>query len=297
MTEDHNYRDKLFTLRDGIKLPAIGLGTYRINNYDILYETMNNALARGYRLFDTASIYGNEEQIGRALRELLPAHNLKREDVFITTKLSPSITNKSVRRAFNRSLTNLGLDYLDMYLIHFPGYAKQNPKGALNKKRREETWLAIVKLYDEGKVNAVGVSNFTLKHLRELTDVMALGPMVNQIEYHPYYVDTEMMQYCLQNNILVQAYNSFGGLSLRNNDLMEDPVVKKIANKHDATRCQVLLAWALQRGVAVIPKSIKPEHMEENISTNLKLTEREMLSLDALSVKNKKYSWDPTHIA
>lgn len=95
---------------------------------------------------------------------------------------APSVNNKSVRRAFNRSLTNLGLDYLDMYLINFPGYAKQNPKGALNKKRREETWLAIVKLYDEGKVNAVGVSNFTLKHLRELTDVMAIGPMVNQVK-------------------------------------------------------------------------------------------------------------------
>lgn len=105
------------------------------------------------------------------------------------------------------------------------------------------------------------------------------------------------MQYCLQNNILVQAYNSFGGLSLRNNDLMEDPVVKKIANKHEVTTSQVLLAWALQRGVAVIPKSVTPEHMEENIMINLKLTERQMLSLDALAVKNKKYSWDPIHIA
>ncbi|XP_046977511.1 uncharacterized oxidoreductase YtbE-like [Vanessa cardui] len=298
MAKTVNYGDMNFALKNGINMPAVGLGTYRLNTQELMFQTIDYALASGYRLFDTAPDYGNEKLMRDAFKQLLPKYGLTRKELFITSKLSVhSRGSKFISKAFERSLENLGLDYIDMYLVHFPGPPNSDSRSTKNEALRADTWMAITKLYDESKVNAIGVSNFTLRHLMQLTEIMAIGPMVNQIEWHPYYYQLEMLQYCCDHNIRLQAYCSFGGLSRGHKALMEDPVVKKIAQIYDSTTAQVLLVWALQRGIAVIPKSTSLCHMQQNKNLNFRLSEGDLNALDALSIKNRKYAWDPTGIA
>ncbi|XP_034829357.1 uncharacterized oxidoreductase YtbE-like [Maniola hyperantus] len=297
MAAEGNFSDIQFTLSNGVKMPAVGLGTYRIRNNEVLYNAVDNALEAGYRLFDTAAVYQNEQYLGNALRDLLPKYGLTRQDIFITTKLSPSDLGGNVSKAFNTSLENLGLEYIDLYLIHFPGASRIHAQNSNNAELRIETWNAFTKLYDQGKVKAIGVSNFTVRHLTELAKATTVGPMVNQVEWHPHYYQRDLQQYCKDHNILLQAYCSFGGLAVSNNSLMEDLVVVDIAAKYNATSAQVLLAWALHRGVAVIPKSTTPQRIKENIQLNFKLSESDLSQIDKLGAVNCKYAWDPNPVA
>ncbi|XP_045784282.1 9,11-endoperoxide prostaglandin H2 reductase-like [Maniola jurtina] len=162
---------------------------------------------------------------------------------------------------------------------------------------RADTWLAINKLYEQSKIKAIGVSNFNIMHLMQLSELKLIGPMVNQIEWHPYYYNDEMLQYCTENNIRLQAHSSFGGLSQNDTTLIKDPVVYNIARRYKAGEAQILLLWALQKGVAVIPKSNNPEHLRDNMQLNFRISEDDMMLLDDLGSKNRKYAWDPTAVA
>lgn len=287
-----------FTLRNGVKMPAVGLGTFRVRDSEVIYKAVDYALAAGYRLFDTAAVYQNEKFLGNALKQLLPKYGLVREDIFVTTKLSPSdLGAKYVQSAFDTSLRNLGLDYIDLYLIHFPGAAKINAQSPKNASLRMETWKVFTKLYDEGKVRAIGVSNFTVKHLAQLMESSDVAPMVNQVEWHPHYYQNDLLKYCVSNDIRVQAYCSFGGLAVSNTSLIDDPIIKDISRQQQASPAQVLLAWAVEKGVAVIPKSTNQHRIIENIQINLNLSHKDISLIDSLGSANCKYAWDPNPIA
>lgn len=287
-----------FVLNNGLMMPSIGLGTYRIRQSDIVMQVVDYALEAGYRMFDTAAVYGNEIHLGEAFKTLLPKYDLEREDIFVTTKLSPSDHGSRAEQAYQKSLENLDLEYVDLYLIHFPGGAKLPAEDKRNTKMRELSWCKLTELYDDGKVNAVGVSNFTVAHLEGLMESNhGLVPAVNQVEWHPYYTQSSLYKFCKQHHITLQAYCSFGGTSCSNNSLLNDPVVVSTALKLEVTPAQVLLVWALQQDVAVIPKAVHPEHIKENRSLNFKIPEEDMKALNQLSEKNVKYAWDPSIVA
>ncbi|CAG4961969.1 unnamed protein product [Parnassius apollo] len=243
-----------FTLNNGVKLPAVGLGTYRVRQPDVIMQAVDEALAAGYRLY-APSEHGNSAVI---------------------------------KQAYQKSLDNLGVDYIDLFLIHFPGAARLPSGDQRNAKLRASTWRGMLDLYDEGCVNSIGVSNFTLKHLKDL-NMRATGvyPVVNQVEWHPYYYQEDLRAYCMKNEICLQAYCSFGGTSHQDTTLLKDPVVKGIAERHEATPAQVLLAWALQQDVAVIPKSVDPARIRENITIEFRLTEHDIKALNNLGNKKK----------
>ncbi|CAH0720026.1 unnamed protein product, partial [Brenthis ino] len=298
MAAKQNLGDLQFVFRNGVKMPAVGLGTYRVRDNEVLHRAIDYALGAGYRLFDTAAVYHNEKFLGNALRQLLPKHGLVREDVFITTKLSPSdLGGEFVQNAFETSLQNLGFDYIDLYLIHFPGAARINAQNPRNAALRVETWDAFTKLYEQGKVKAIGVSNFTVKHLSQLAEGSNVLPMVNQVEWHPHYYQTDLLNYCESNNIRLQAYCSFGGLAISNNSLVDDPIIKDISRTYQVTPAQVLLAWAIQKGVAVIPKSTNEHRIKENIQINFRLSQNDLSLINSLGSINCKYAWDPNPIA
>ncbi|XP_023937841.2 uncharacterized oxidoreductase YtbE [Bicyclus anynana] len=294
-----NYGDLQFNLSNGVTMPAVGLGTYRVRNSEELYVAVDNALEAGYRLFDTAAVYYNEKHLGHALRRLLPKYGLQRKDIFITTKLSPSDLGGAsvVSNALNTSLDNLGLDYIDLYLIHFPGAAGIPAQSPKNAELRVEAWTEIIKQYKLGKIKAIGVSNFTVRHLTQLANATDLTPMVNQVEWHPHYYQPDLLQYCNDHNIRLQAYCSFGGLAINNKSLFDDLVVVDISRKHSATPAQVLLSWAVHQGVAVIPKSTTPQRIKENIQLNFGLSDKDISQINSLGAVNCKYAWDPNPIA
>lgn len=289
-----------FTLNNGVEMPAIGFGTYRLRHEEILMKTVDLALEAGYRFFDTASVYSNEIHFKRVFKELLPKHGLVREDIFITSKISPGDhgTPEHVAEVYQRTLDNIGIDHLDMYLIHFPGSAKVSAEDLRNPRLRDATWAGMTKLYDAGLVGSIGVSNFTTRHLKELlNNNHGVIPTVNQVEFHPYYRDVELLNYCKVNDIVLQAYCSLGGSSASNKDLLNDPAVIKIASNHKVTCAQVLLAWALQQDVAIIPKSTDLEHMKQNNNLHFRLAKEEMQLLFDLGERKIKYAWDPKSVA
>ncbi|XP_050683658.1 glyoxal reductase-like [Leptidea sinapis] len=283
-------------LKNGYKIPAVGIGTYRVRNYEDMYMLVDGALAAGYRLFDTASVYNNEHWLGAALRTLLPKYELDRRDIFITTKLGPSDHGKDAAlKAFTKSLNNLNLGYIDMYLIHFPGASKVDSKSPKNAELRAESWKALEELYSEGKLNAIGVSNYTVKHLEEIISNHSNVPVVNQVEWHPFYYQMDLLDFCRKNSIVMQAYCSFGGTSNGDSSLLEHPLVNCIANNHSISAAQVLLLWALQQGIMVIPKSTKSEHIHQNIQLQDRLSSNEIELLFDLGLQ-PKIAWDPTSI-
>ncbi|CAG9130487.1 unnamed protein product [Plutella xylostella] len=290
---------KKFVLNNGLEMPAVGMGTYRIRNESVLMQAVDDALRTGYRMFDTAAVYGNEQYLKKAFNQLLPKYGLEREDIFITTKMAPSDHggNEITEKAFLKSLDNLGLEYIDLYLIHFPGTARIPTTDPRNKELRGNTWAKLVEIYDSGKVKAIGVSNYTVRHLKELAaNSHGLMPAVNQVEWHPYYFQPELLKYCNDNDILLQAYCSLGGTSAQNASLLEDPVVVNIAKKLNVTRPQLLLAWAIQQGVAVIPKSTNPEHIKQNIELEFVIPKSDLEALNGLGRNNIKYAWDPSEV-
>ncbi|XP_028179119.1 uncharacterized oxidoreductase YtbE-like [Ostrinia nubilalis] len=283
-----------YVLNNGLEMPSIGLGTFRMRQADIIVETFDEALSAGYRMFDTATAYNNEGLIKEALETLLPKHGLERDDIFITTKLAPSDHgNERVRAAYQRSLDLLGLEYVDLYLIHFPGTANIPANDMRNFRMRDMTWRTLTEMYDEGLINSIGVSNFTQRHLDEIISSSHVTPTVNQVEWHPFYHDYDLLKFCKENDIQLQAYCSFGGSSHDNNELLNNPVVTQIAKKHNATSAQVLLVWALQHDIAVIPKTTHPDRLKENITLQFKLTPEEIKALNGLGERNMKYAWDP----
>ena len=250
-----------------IKIPKIGFGTWQIHGDEAVQATLA-ALKAGYRLIDTAKIYGNEREVGQAIKR----SGVPRSEILITTKLwNRNQGYGSALEAFDESLGRLGLDYIDLYLIHWPGH---------DREKRLESWKALEQLHSEKKARAIGVSNFTPEHLEELAEHSAASPSVNQIEFHPFIYDRQLptLEYCKQHGVVVEAYSP-----LDRAQSMNHPLITAIAEQKDRTNAQVMLRWAIQHGTVPIPKSSNPERIKENLEVfDLELSKEEMQVLDGL---------------
>lgn len=259
-------------LSNGVTIPGLGYGTYQTSPEDA-YRAVTDALAVGYRHIDTAARYGNESGVGQAVKD----SGLKREEVFITSKLwNTERGYDKTMAAFEKTLAELGTDYLDLYLIHWPANEKQfgQEAAALNL----DTWRAFEDLYKVGKIKAIGVSNFMPNHLEALLAQAEIKPMVNQIEVHPGWPQTEVIRYCQRNDILVEAWAPLGEAAALSNS-----VLAKIAAKYNHTPAQVCLRWEIQQGILPLPKSVHKERMAENTKLfDFELTEDEMDIIGAL---------------
>jgi diketogulonate reductase-like aldo/keto reductase len=265
-------------LNDGSRMPWVGLGVYRIAAGKPCLRAVAHALSVGYRHIDTAALYGNEEDVGRAVRE----SGIAREQVFVVTKLWNSEQGyASAIKACNESLARLKLDYLDLYLIHWPEPGK-----------RLDSWRALVELRKQGKCRSIGVSNYTIAHLEELMAHSDVAPSVNQVEFSPFLFQRELLDFCRTHAIQLEAY-----CPLTRGEKLGDPVVTKVARRHRKTPAQVLLRWALQHEVAVIPKSGQPARITENADLfDFALDTRDMAALDALHAEFRA-CWNPTAVA
>ncbi|WP_286029127.1 aldo/keto reductase [Ligilactobacillus agilis] len=259
-------------LSNGVTIPGLGYGTYQTPPEDA-YRAVTDALAVGYRHIDTAALYGNESGVGQAIKD----SGLKREEVFITSKLwNTERGYDKTMAAFEKTLAELGTDYLDLYLIHWPANEKQFGQEAADLNL--DTWRAFEDLYKAGKIKAIGVSNFMPNHLEALLAQAEIKPMVNQIEVHPGWPQTEAIRYCQRNDILVEAWAPLGEAAALSN-----PVLAKIAAKYDHTPAQVCLRWEVQQGILPLPKSVHKERMAENTKLfDFELTEDEMDIIGAL---------------
>ena len=200
------------------------------------------------------------------------------------------------REACLRTIANLGSDMVDLYLIHWPGVQGRKPEDIANKQLRLESWRDMEQLYKEGKVNAIGVSNYEQRHLEELLSECSVKPAVLQIEHHPHLVQQSLVRYCNENGIHFQAYSSLG-TTTENNKLLTDPVVLQLAAAYEKTPAQILLRWAVQQGIGVIPKSTNPEHIRNNIDIfSFSLDEKDVSKLNSLDTQNH-YCWNPSSVS
>ncbi|XP_069990802.1 glyoxal reductase isoform X4 [Penaeus vannamei] len=271
------------------------VGTYKTRGKSLIYSVIKAALQAGYRAFDTAAVYRNETEIGDSLKQLLPEFGLERKDIFITSKLSPQDHGfeKSLQ-AFEWSLSNLQLTYLDLYLIHWPGVQKLKSEDAQNQYLRGQSWKALESIYKSGKVRAIGVSNYTVGHLEDLLKTATIVPHVNQVEYHPHYLQKDLKKFCDLKSIHLQAYSSLG-TTVEVSPLLQDSKVLCIASRLSRSPAQVLLRWATQQGVSVLPKSTNTSHITENIQLDFDLTAEDIAELSGLGI-SQKYAWDPSAI-
>ena len=262
-------------LYNGVTIPKLGLGLFLMKDEDELVNAVKYAVEVGYRHFDTATIYGNEEYLARGLKEA----GIEREEVFITSKVwNYDQGYDQTKVAFQESLDRLNTDYLDLYLIHWAA-----PKFV-------ETWKAIVELYEEGKIKAIGVSNFQIHHLEELKNQGLMQPMINQIETHPEFPQNELHEYMKENGIIHEAW---GPLGQGKSELLNHPVLIEIGQKYFKTPAQIIIRWHLERGEVVIPKSIHDNRILENSDVfNFSLTEEEMKQIDSLET-GTRYGSDP----
>ncbi|TSB45127.1 aldo/keto reductase [Alkalicoccobacillus porphyridii] len=254
------------TLNNGLKMPQLGFGVWQVPDEEAT-PAVSNALEVGYRSIDTAMIYGNERGVGQALKN----SSVSRSDLFITTKVwNADQGYDSTIKAFDESLERLGLDYVDLYLIHWPTPMYDN---------YVETYKAMEKLYNDGRVKAIGVCNFEIEHLQRLLDECEVVPVLNQIECHPYLAQTELKEFCAKHNILVEAWSPL----MQGGDVLSDPAVEEIAKAHNKTSAQVVLRWHLQNGSVVIPKSVTPSRIQENFDVfDFTLTETELGKINEL---------------
>lgn len=284
-----------YKLNSGRLMPLVGFGTFLIQGDSKIYQVLDYALNAGYRSIDTAAVYHNETSIGKALKDLLPKYNLKREDIFITTKLAPDQQGDKAAKAIKRSIANLECDYLDLYLIHWPGVGRVPSSSLENKKLRSQSWKCMVDAVKNGLVKDIGVSNYTVNHLKELlSNDYGIKPAVNQVECHPKYPQRELLNFCTQEEILLQAYSSLGGTGNGNN-LLENYTVKQISQQLGKTSAQVLLRWAIQQNIAIIPKASSEERIKKNIELNFALSDKHFESLSKF--EEEKYAWDPIVVA
>lgn len=264
----HNLQSKS-TLNNGIEMPWMGLGVFKVEEGVELVEAIKSAVKHGYRSIDTAAIYGNERSVGQGIREALAENQLTREELFITSKVwNADLGYESTLNAYKTSLDKLGLDYLDLYLIHWPVAGKY-----------KEAWRALETLYKEGKVKAIGVSNFQMHHLEDLLQDAEIIPVINQVEFHPFLTQKDLLSYTKEQNIQLEAWSP-----LMQGQLLDNEVLKGIADAHNKSIAQVILRWDLQHGVITIPKSTKEHRIIENASVfDFELTLEEMKQIDALN--------------
>lgn len=267
-------------LNNGVKIPLLGLGTWEITEGETIIDAIRLAISKGYRHIDTARIYGNEKGVGKGLKLSLEEQGLTREDIFITTKLwINSFKYERALKAFNRSLNNLGLDYVDLYLLHWP-----------EPPYRQEAWKALESILKEGKARSIGVSNYYQNHLDELLSEADIIPAVNQVEFTPYLYLKELKEYCDNKGIKLEAYSPLTrGKKLKDSKLMD------IAKKYNKSSAQILIRWGLQHEVIEIPKSSKEDHIIENSKVfDFTISEDDMALLDKFDEGLYLGIWNPT---
>lgn len=245
---------KKVILNDGNKIPLVGFGTYKAKEQEGI-EAITTAISKGYSLIDTAAKYENEEAIGKGIK----ASGVLREEIYITSKLwRENLGFESTKKEFENSLRRLNLDYIDLYLIHWPANAKNYDNW---QKTNADTWRAMEELQAEGKIKSIGVSNFFREHLEALFETANVIPAINQIEFHPGYWQQELVEYCKSKNIVVESWSP-----LARGKVFVNEVLQAIAKKYNKSVSQVCLRWIIQHDVIVIPKSTSPNRIEENIN-------------------------------
>ncbi|TDQ37196.1 aldo/keto reductase [Aureibacillus halotolerans] len=258
------------TLHNGVNMPRVGFGVWKITDKEEMDKAITAALDAGYRSFDTAKAYSNEAMVGQALKE----SNVPREEVFLTTKLfNDDHGYESTLKAFDLSLQRLDTDYLDLYLIHWPG-----------KDRYVETWKAFEQLYRDKRVRAIGVCNFHPHHLETLQKEADIVPMVNQVELHPLLSQEDVRAYCKQHDIQIESYSP-----LARGKLIDHATLADIGKKHGKTAAQVTLRWHYQHDLIAIPKSVTPERIRANADIfNFELSEDDMAAIDAINANDRQ---------
>ncbi|MDR2841407.1 MAG: aldo/keto reductase [Paludibacter sp.] len=285
---------------NGDRFPQIGLGTFQSKKNEV-YDAVITALTAGYRHIDCAYVYGNEKQIGEALKYAFANNIVRRDELFITSKLWNSFhAPEMVEQAIRHSLNDLQLDYLDLYLMHWAiafrtgcDYANSPADLVpLPEMPYQTTWAAMEKLREKGLTKHIGVSNFSIKKLTNLQQSATIAPEVNQIEIHPYFQQNKLSDFCNDNNILLTAYSPLGSRHLINsdNDIQHNATIAQIAEKHACSATQVILAWGITRGWAVIPKSIHQERIIENFAAVDVLLDDEDINAISLIDKNLRQS-------
>ncbi len=262
------------TLANGVKMPWLGLGVYKVEDGQEVVDSVKYAIKAGYKSIDTAKIYENEEGVGKAIKE----SGVSREELFVTSKVwNADQGYDTTLQAFETSLNKLGLEYLDLYLIHWPVEGKY-----------KDTWKALEKLYKDGKIRAIGVSNFQVHHLEDLIADAEVKPMVNQIEFHPLLTQIEVREYCKKQGIQVEAWSP-----LAQGELLDNEVLTRIAEKHGKSTAQVILRWDLQNEVVTIPKSTKEHRIIQNADVfDFELNAEEVEKINALN-QNHRVGPDP----
>jgi diketogulonate reductase-like aldo/keto reductase len=261
-------------LHNGVKMPWLGLGVFNSQEGNEVEQAVKWAINAGYRSIDTAAVYKNEAGVGRAIKD----SGVAREEMFITTKVwNTEQGYDSTLAAFEESRNRLQLDYVDLYLVHWPV-----------KGKYKETWKALEKLYRDGAVKAIGVCNFQIHHLKDLLEDCEIVPMVNQVEYHPLLQQKELLQFCKEHRIQLEGWRP---LMLGNS--LDHPVLTKIAAKYGKTPAQVVLRWELQQGVIVIPKSVNEHRIRENADIfDFELTSDDEAQIETMN-QNKRFGPDP----
>lgn len=257
------------TLNNGVRMPWLGLGVFRVEDSPKLVDAVKTAIKNGYRSIDGAAIYDNEVSMGKGIAEGIKAAGISREDLFITSKVwNADLGYESTIKAYETSLKKLGLDYLDLYLIHWPVEGKY-----------KDAWRALEYLYKQGRVKAIGVSNFQVHHLENLMKDAEIKPMINQIEFHPRLTQGKVRAFCKQNDIQVEAWSP-----LMVGKLFDNEILKEIAHNHNKSIAQIILRWDIQNGVITIPKSTKVGRIIENSQIfDFELTNEEVEKINSLN--------------
>lgn len=266
-------KENFYVLNNNYKIPNIGFGTFRTPSGEETEQSVLNAIKVGYRHIDCAAAYGNEKSVGDAIRK----SGVPREELFITSKLwNDEKGYEKTLAAFNQTLEDLQVDYIDLYLIHWPiaKASKDNWQEANN-----ESWRAFEELYKQGKIKAIGVSNFLPHHLKPLLESANIKPMVNQIEFHPGMLQEEAVEFCKKHNILVEAWAPFS-----NGQILKHPVLQEIADKYKKSVAQLTLRWIIQKGIVPLPKSVTPERIKSNLDVfDFEISGKDVERIDSLT--------------
>ena len=269
--------NEIVQLNNGVQIPAVGYGTFRVKDSDELAEKVTLAIKEGYRHIDTAHIYGNEESVGRGIKKAIDEGIVTRDELFVTSKVwNNGLTYDETLAAYEESLQKLGLDYLDLYIIHWPG----------QDDRYIEVYKALEELYNNKRVRTIGVSNFHVHHLEKLLKQATIVPAINQIEFQPRLTQVEVREFCKKHGIQVEAWSP-----LMNGEILNDPTLIEIANQHNKSTAQIILKWDLQNDVITIPKSITPSRIRENIDIFDFTLSRE--DLEKISSLNENFHYGP----